>query len=76
MSTPTVAEACGPQPPTAQELLEARNAPGLAVEAGCDVDEYERLVLAKLDTEAAFREAEDRAYASEPEPDLEPEAEP
>jgi hypothetical protein len=67
------AETYGPRPPTARELLAARNAPPLAVEAGCGVDEYERLVLAKLDTEAAFREAEARAYALPPEPEAEAE---
>jgi hypothetical protein len=71
------AEAYGPHPPTAEERLQARNAPDLAIEAGCDVDEAERLTLAYLQTDAAFREADDRAVlqaaAEHPEPELEAE---
>ena len=56
----TQSPAYGPQPPTPEEHRQARIAPDLAKEAGRGLAERERLVLAMLDTEAAFRASEDR----------------
>jgi hypothetical protein len=75
-ATPS-AEAYGPQPPTMEDVWQARDALVLANEAGCDDAKYERLLLDKLQTEVALREAEDRAILqaaaehSEPEPETE-----
>lgn len=73
----TQSPAYGPQPPTPEEHRQARIAPDLAKEAGCGLAERERLVLTMLDTEAAFRAAEDRAVlqATAGDPEQEPEIE-
>ena len=48
-----IAEAYGPHLPTMQDVWAARNAAAEAHEAGCSVDERERLILDLLRTEEA-----------------------
>jgi hypothetical protein len=53
-------EACGPQFPTMQELWHAQQAPYAAHLAGCSDAEYDRLILERQQTEAAYLEGYDR----------------
>ena len=70
-------EVYGPQPPALEELWAAQGAPYEAYAAGRSAAEYDRLVTARLQTEAAYLDAYDRdlVRALETSPDLEPEAE-
>jgi hypothetical protein len=53
----------GPRQPTRHDLWDAQAAPYDANLAGCSDAEYDRLVLQKQQTEAAYREAHDRNLA-------------
>lgn len=54
------AEAYGPHWPSMAELWAAQDAPWIANEAECDKAEFDRLMLAKQQTEAAYLEGVDR----------------
>jgi hypothetical protein len=71
-------EVYGPQPPTQEELWLAQDAPCEASAAGCSAAEYDRLVTARMQTEATYLETYDRDLLRvlEADPDPEPEAEP
>lgn len=70
----------GPQFPTVEEFRTAQRAPHAAHLAGCTDAEYDRLVLQRHQTEAAYLEGHDRALvramdAEAARGELEPEAE-
>jgi hypothetical protein len=69
------AQVHGPQWPAMAELWAAQDAPILADTAGCSQAEYDRLVLERQQTEAAYLEGYDRALLRQLEAEkLEPEA--
>ena len=68
--------AYGPQFPTMEDVWRAQDAPAEADRAGCSNAEYDRLVLERRQTEAAYLEGYDRdllaareAIPDEPEPE-------
>jgi hypothetical protein len=68
--------AYGPQPPSWADIHQAQAAVDAAREAGCGIGEYERLVLDRLHTKAAYLAADDRELlraveAEDPEPEAE-----
>ena len=74
-------ETYGPQFPTIEDLWHAQAAPYEADLAGCSDAEYDRLVLERQQTEAAYLEGYDRnlmraleADVADPEPEPEAEA--
>jgi hypothetical protein len=67
--------ACGPQFPTMEDVWRAQDAPLEADRAGCSNAEYDRLVLERRQTEAAYLEGYDRdliRVRDEMEPEPEP----
>ncbi|MGH3254822.1 MAG: hypothetical protein ACRDOU_05330 [Streptosporangiaceae bacterium] len=71
--------AYGPQFPDMEDVWRAQDAPAEADRAGCSAAEYDRLVLERQQTEAAYLEGYDRellrareAIPDEPEPEAEP----